>query len=246
MKLKVLGSSSSGNCYILEASDGSALVIECGVPLIEVKKALDFKIGRIAGAIVTHQHGDHSKFIAEYLKSAIRVCALKEVFDAHALKSRIFCKEIEPMHGYIIGAFKVFAVPVEHDVPCVGYVIEHEEMGMMLFVTDTMLFEYRIPNLSHIMIEANYSDEILDYNIENGITPASMRQRLLQSHMEIKTTENILLSSNLDTVNDIILIHLSHNNSDAKQFKQRIMQKTGKPVIIAKRGVCVDVSKESY
>ena len=245
MKLKVLGSSSSGNGYILEASDG-ALVIECGMPLLEVKKALDFKIGRIAGAIVTHQHGDHSKFIAEYLKSAIRVCALKEVFDAHALKQRIFCKEIKPMHGYRIGTFNVFVVPVEHDVPCVGFVIEHAEMGKMLFVTDTMMFEYRIPNLSHMMIEANYSDEILDYNIENGITPASMRPRLLQSHMEIKTTENILLSSNLDTVNDIILIHLSHNNSDAEQFKQRIMQKTGKSVIIARRGVCVDVSKEPY
>lgn len=245
MKLKVIGSSSSGNSYILEASDG-VLVIECGLPLIEVKKALDFNIGRIAGAIVTHQHGDHSKFIAEYLKSAIRVCALKEVFDAHNLKQRIFCKTIEPMHGYRIGTFKVYAVPVEHDVPCVGFVIEHEEMGKMLFVTDTMMFEYRIENLSHILIEANYSDEILDYNIENGITPASMRPRLLQSHMEIKTTENILLSSNLDSVNEIVLIHLSNNNSDAEQFKQRIMQKTGKPVIIAKRGVTVEVSKQPY
>lgn len=245
MKLTVLGSSSSGNSYILEASDG-VLVIECGLPLIEVKKALDFNIGRIAGAIVTHQHGDHSKFIAEYLKSAIRVCALKEVFDAHNLKQRIFCKTIEPMHGYRIGTFKVYAVPVEHDVPCVGFVIEHEEMGKMLFVTDTMMFEYRIENLSHILIEANYSDEILDYNIENGITPASMRPRLLQSHMEIKTTENILLSSNLDSVNEIVLIHLSNNNSDAEQFKQRIMQKTGKPVIIAKRGVTVEVSKQPY
>lgn len=246
MKLTVLGSSSSGNGYILEASDGSALVIECGLPLIEVKKALDFKIGRIAGAIVTHQHGDHSKFIAEYLKSAIRVCALQDVFDAHELKQRIFCKTIEPMHGYRIGTFKVFALPVEHDVPCVGYVVEHEEMGKMLFITDTMMFEYRIENLSHIMIEANYSDEILDYNIDNGITPASMRPRLLQSHMEIKTTENILLSSNLERVNEVVLIHLSNHNSDAEQFKQRIMQKTGKPVIIAKRGVCVDVSKEPY
>lgn len=245
MKLTVLGSSSSGNSYILEASDG-VLVIECGLPLMEVKKALDFNIGRIAGAIVTHQHGDHSKFIAEYLKSAIRVCALKEVFDAHNLKQRIFCKTIEPMHGYRIGTFKVFAVPVEHDVPCVGFVIEHEEMGKMLFVTDTMMFEYRIENLSHILIEANYSDEILDYNIENGITPISMRPRLLQTHMEIKTTENILLSSNLDSVNEIVLIHLSNNNSDAEQFKQRIQQTTGVPVVIAKRGVTVEVSKQPY
>ena len=245
MKLTVLGSSSSGNSYILEASDG-VLVIECGLPFIEVKKAIDFKIDRIVGAIVTHQHGDHSKYIAEYLKSAIRVCALKEVFDAHTLKQRIFCKTIEPMHGYRIGTFKVFVVPVEHDVPCVGFVIEHAEMGKMLFVTDTMMFEYRIENLSHILLEANYSDEILDYNIENSITPASMRPRLLQSHMEIKTTEQILLSSNLDSVNEIVLIHLSNNNSDAEQFKQRIMQKTGKPVIVAKRGVTVNVSKEPY
>lgn len=245
MKLTVLGSSSSGNSYILEASDG-VLVIECGLPFIEVKKAIDFKIDRIVGAIVTHQHGDHAKYIAEYLKSAIRVCALKEVFDAHTLKQRIFCKTIEPMHGYRIGTFKVFVVPVEHDVPCVGFVIEHAEMGKMLFVTDTMMFEYRIENLSHILLEANYSDEILDYNIENSITPASMRPRLLQSHMEIKTTEQILLSSNLDSVNEIVLIHLSNNNSDAEQFKQRIMQKTGKPVIIAKRGVTVNVSKEPY
>lgn len=83
MKLHILGSSSSGNSYILEASDG-VLIIECGLPFIEVKKAIDFKIGRIVGAIVTHQHGDHAKYIAEYLKSAVRVCALKEVFDARA------------------------------------------------------------------------------------------------------------------------------------------------------------------
>lgn len=245
MKLTVLGSSSSGNCYLLEASDG-VLVLECGLPLIEVKKALNFKIGKIVGAVVSHQHGDHAKYIAEYLNSAIRVCALKEVFDAHTLKQRIFCKEIEPMHGYRIGTFKVFVVPVLHDVPCVGFVIEHAEMGKLLFVTDTMLFEYRFDNLKHIMIEANYEDNILQYNIENDITPASMRSRLLQSHMEIKTTEQILQTTNLNSVNEIILIHLSSNNSDATLFKTRIEQKTGKPTIVAKRGVCVDVSKEPY
>lgn len=245
MKLTVLGSSSSGNCYLLEASDG-VLVLECGLPLLEVKKALNFKIGKIVGAVVSHQHGDHAKYIAEYLNSAIRVCALKEVFDAHTLKQRIFCKEIEPMHGYRIGTFKVFVVPVLHDVPCVGFVIEHAEMGKLLFVTDTMLFEYRFDNLKHIMIEANYEDNILQYNIENDITPASMRSRLLQSHMEIKTTEQILQTTNLNSVNEIILIHLSSNNSDAALFKTRIEQKTGKPTIVAKRGVCVDVSKEPY
>lgn len=242
MKLSILGSSSAGNCYLLEASD-CVLVVECGVPLIEVKKALDFKIGRICGAIVTHQHGDHAKFIAEYLKSAICVYALQDVFDSAHIMLNHFCKPVEVLKQYRIGSFSVKAFSVVHDVPCVGYLIEHAEMGKMLFLTDTVASNVSSSNLNHILIEANYSDEILDYNIENGITPASMRARLLNSHMEIKTTESVLSKLNLAHVSNIVLIHLSGNNSDAQQFKQRIMQTTGKPTYIAQRGLTLDVSK---
>ena len=43
MELKILGSSSSGNGYILEG-ETSALIIEAGVPLDKAKKALNFDI----------------------------------------------------------------------------------------------------------------------------------------------------------------------------------------------------------
>ena len=46
MKLKCLGSGSSGNCYILE-NDSEALIIEAGIPFMTVKKALDFNINKI-------------------------------------------------------------------------------------------------------------------------------------------------------------------------------------------------------
>ena len=42
MVLKCLGSGSSGNCYLLEAYDG-VLIIEAGIPAIEIKKALRFQ-----------------------------------------------------------------------------------------------------------------------------------------------------------------------------------------------------------
>lgn len=58
MKLKVIGSGSSGNCYILE-SDNEALVIEAGLPFMEVKKALNFNIMKIKAVIITHIHSDH-------------------------------------------------------------------------------------------------------------------------------------------------------------------------------------------
>lgn len=55
MKLKVLGSGSSGNCYILE-NDTEALIIEAGVLFMEVKKALDFSISKIRGVVISHEH----------------------------------------------------------------------------------------------------------------------------------------------------------------------------------------------
>ena len=41
MVLNVIGSSSKGNCYLLEASDG-ILIIEAGIPAVEIKKAIGY------------------------------------------------------------------------------------------------------------------------------------------------------------------------------------------------------------
>ena len=246
MKLICLGSSSHGNCYILKASN-EVLIIECGLPMIEVKKALKFDISNIAGCIVSHQHRDHSKYLPEFLKCGIRVLALEDVFNSFpTLKNRVFCKNIEPMHGYKVGGFKVYALPVVHDVPCLGFVIEHSEMGKLLFVTDTMMLEYRVEKLNHIMIEANYSDELLEDAISNGSTVSSTRERLLESHMELKTTEQILRTTDLTAVNEVVLLHLSCRHSDAVQFRDRIAKAVGKPVYVANSGIEINVSKLPY
>lgn len=52
MQLKVIGSSSKGNCYILE-NDKEALILECGVPFMETKKAIDFNLHKISGCLIT-------------------------------------------------------------------------------------------------------------------------------------------------------------------------------------------------
>ena len=63
MKLRVLGSGSSGNCYVLE-NETEALIIEAGIPFMEVKKILNFNVRKIAGVVVSHSHGDHAKYIS--------------------------------------------------------------------------------------------------------------------------------------------------------------------------------------
>ena len=192
MRLNVLGSDSNGNCYVLQ-NDKEALIIEAGVRFSEVKKALKWQLSKVVGAVITHEHNDHAKYARDFVSNGITVLALSSVFKAKGIDSLSFRKEIEPMHGYIVGGFKVFAMPVCHDVPCVGFIIEHEDMGRMLFVTDTMMLEYRVPGLNHILLEANYAEDILDAKIEAGSVPLSMKPRLIHSHMEIETTKGIYM-----------------------------------------------------
>lgn len=247
MVLQCLGSSSSGNCYILHSSQSDeVLIIEAGIPMLEVKKALKFKISGILACLCSHRHNDHAKYICDYMKSGIKVLALHDVFESKGIAGKPYCKEIEPMHGYKIGGFKVLVLSVVHDAPCVGFIIEHEEMGKLLFITDTMMLEYKLPKLNHIMLEANYDDAILQYNIDNGIVPAGMRQRLQLSHMELQTTKQILRVNDLSLANEVVLLHLSGNNSDAAQFQREVEEVSGKPVYIARKGLKIALTKEPY
>ena len=59
MKLKVLGSSSSGNCYLIEANNNEKLILDAGVNFKIVQKELNFNFNGIEGVLVTHEHMDN-------------------------------------------------------------------------------------------------------------------------------------------------------------------------------------------
>ena len=44
MKLKILGTGSAGNCYLLKPKIGKSLIIDCGVNFKKVKETVDFDI----------------------------------------------------------------------------------------------------------------------------------------------------------------------------------------------------------
>lgn len=245
MELRIIGSSSSGNCYVLE-TDKEALIIECGCPMRDVKRAIEWHVGKIVGAVVTHRHNDHSGYVREVLAAGILVLALEDVFTAKGIKNNPFVRNIEPNKGYKVGGFLIQPFAVHHDVPCVGYIIQHEDMGKLLFVTDTATMGYRVNGLNHIMIEANYADDIVDSNIANGRVSAAMRSRLFGSHMELGTTKLVLERQNLSEVENIILIHLSSGNSNEKRFRNEITELTGIATYVANKDMTINLSKTPY
>lgn len=55
MRIKCLGSGSSGNCYLLEC-ENEVLILDCGIGIKDIKKALNFDLRRVSGVLVTHSH----------------------------------------------------------------------------------------------------------------------------------------------------------------------------------------------
>lgn len=241
MELKVLGSSSSGNCYILD-NGNEALIIESGIRFLDVKKALCFQLRKVVGCLITHQHNDHAKYIKSMADCGFYVLALPEVLEAKGVSgSRV--KALELGKGYKFGNFRVAPFAACHDVPCVGYLIDHPETGRIMFLTDSYMCEYLFPGLNHVLIECNYSDRKLIESINAGHTLPSQRNRLLTSHMELETCKGILKANDLSNVSNIVLLHLSENNGDEPVFTSEIQKATGKVVYVAKPGLTIHLNK---
>lgn len=240
MKLKIIGSSSAGNCYLLESSSGEVLMIECGVRFDEIKKALDFNLKKVVGCLVSHSHGDHCKSIGEVLTAGIKVHASPEEHEVMRTIDHYNSRSVIEHCPFAIGQFRIIAFAILHDTPNpLGFMINHEESGTILFLTDSIYSPFKFKGLNQVIIEANYCEDIIDRKVKEGGNKF-VRDRVIQSHLSIQTCKQLLSANNLSKVNNICLIHLSDNNSDAARFQKEVKELTGKNVVVADKGMEID------
>lgn len=246
MKLKILGSSSAGNGYLFD-NGKEALLVECGMPYRMICEAVGFDLGRIAGAIVSHEHGDHARHIGKVLQMRIPCYMSTGTAKALSLEEHALVIHIEEGKTYRIGGFTIRGFAVEHDASePLGYLIHHREMGTTLFATDTYYLRYRFGGLSNILLECNYREDILERNLEAGIISKPQRDRTIKSHMSYETCREVLEANDLKRVNNIVLIHLSEANSHAEDFRRGIGEQTGKSVHIAEDGLTLDFDRAPF
>ena len=243
MKLIVIGSGSSGNTYLLE-NETECLVIEAGLPFKEVKKALSFDILKIVGVIGSHVHADHMGYAEEYLKCGIPVYASEQT---HKSLSKQYDNQIVVRCGYWyqIGGFNITPFECHHDVECYGFIVRHEEIGTLLFATDTNFIKQNFKKIAvnHILIECNYSQEIIDSRVESGETIQGLRDRVLKSHMELETTKGFIKANKTPNLDSVLLLHLSEGNSNPEQFQKEVQAVVGEGVrvVVADKGVTVNL-----
>ena len=245
MELKVISTGSKGNAYILR-NENEALLIECGVNIKDIKKALDFDFSKVVGCIVTHEHMDHSKAIVDILKLGIDTYSSFKTLKARFCIDQARAKTITPKQSFMVGGFRVMPFEVQHDVPCNGFLIEHPECGKTLFLTDTFYCKYTFPGLNNIIIEANFSKAIIDRKFGPDSGKEFLRNRILQSHFSLENCKDMLSANDLTKVNNIVLIHLSDSNSDEVQFVKDIKELTGKNVVAAVNGLLMPFNKTPF
>ena len=249
MKLTVIGSSSAGNGYILDAGD-EALVLEAGVPFARVKEALNFNITKIAACLITHEHKDHSGHIEEVMASAVPCYCSAGTADAIRYKGRRRPGILKAATIYRFGSFMVQPFEAVHDAAePFGYYIHHPQMGSegqsLLFATDTAYLKHRFSGLQTVLIEANYSLEYLQEGTQTGRIPKQVRDRIIKSHMSIDHAVETLRNNDLSALHTVVLIHLSADNSNADEFRQRMETALHIPtaeVLVARPGLEVQIN----
>lgn len=251
MKLHILGSSSAGNSYVLQNED-AALILECGVPLKKVQKVVG-GMAKISGALITHEHLDHSKYVDQYLSRGIRVYSGAGTIEAmtERLKHkywRFAFRECYDRKQIILpGGFKIVPFKVEHDTAePYGFFIGHPETGNTLFVTDTHMMNFDFAKVNNMIIEANHCENILFNRTVAGEESPQLRNRIRKSHMSIQELQRFLARTDMSAVNNIVLIHLSDRNSDSILFRKIITNQTGKNVHIADKDMVIDINKEPF
>lgn len=151
-------------------------------------------------------------------------------------------KLLQPKKKYKIGNFIVTPLPVEHNVENYAYIIEHEEIGKLVFATDCVRFNYKIKKINHLLIEANNSqDLIIDHLCDNEVISS-----MSENHMEINDTIEAIRNNISSDLNTIILCHLSDPQSDEKLFKKMVFDEFGIEPLIADRGLEVEINKFDF
>ncbi len=230
--IQVLASGSAGNCY--RVTDGSTpLLIECGVRFRDIQQWLEFRVCDLGGCLVSHEHQDHARAASEMMRAGVDCYMSRGTQEARGVHGH-HLRIIRAREEFTVGTWRVLPFETQHDAAePLGFLLANRNGEKLLYATDTYYVRYRFRGLTHIMVECNYALDILRANVESDVVPGVLKNRVLRSHMSLEHLKDFLRANDLSRVQEIWLLHLSDDNSDAARFKREVEELTGRIVRIA-------------
>lgn len=222
MKLKCLGSSSAGNCYTLTSDSGETLILDCGIPIKEIKKGLNWNIKDVVGVLCTHKHLDHSKSLNDFKSMGIPVYLPYIPYtNSKPVKMDSQNWKLQAFDLTTLDGRWTHTNADGSECPCYGFLITHPEMGKMLYITDAELIKWRFKGINHILLGTNYDKDLV--NVDNQ----SKANHVFRGHLSIDTACEFVKSNNSNDLQNVIMCHLSSENADSDSFIEK-MKKVAK------------------
>lgn len=219
------GSGSSGNCSYVGTSRGGVLV-DAGVDpdyLFEQLERNGIQPEMVRGIIVTHDHGDHIRFIYKIVRTYrhIRVYATPKAFGGimrrHSVSRRLrdYHQAIYKEFAFQVADLEITPFEVSHDgTDNAGYFISHRG-NTMLVATDLGCITDRVDHYArlarYMMIEANYDIDML----RNGSYAEHLKARIMaySGHLDNAVTGEYLGRIYSPSLRAVFLCHLSNDNN---------------------------------
>lgn len=217
MRLKCLGSSSAGNCYLLTSNSGETLILDCGIPIKEIKKGLDWNIKDVVGVLCTHKHLDHSKSAEEFRKMGMPVY-LPYIPYTNSKPVKM------DSQNWKVQAFDLTTVDDRwthtdangEPCPIYGFLITHPEMGRMLYITDCEAVKWKFKGINHILLGVNYDKDLIDRD------NTGKANHVFRGHLSIDTACDFVKANYSDSLQNVIMCHLSSENADSDSFIEKM------------------------
>lgn len=213
MKLKCIATGSTGNCYLLTSNSGETLILDCGIPIKEIKKGLNWNIKDVVGVLCTHKHLDHSKSVKDFKAMGI------PIYAPYLGNS---CKSMN-MGGFTVKPFDLTTIDGSwthtnaDGTPCpiYGFLITHKEMGKMLYITDCEVVKWKFKGINHILLGVNYDKDLIDRDTGKA-------NHVFRGHLSIDTACDFVKANHSDSLQNVIMCHLSAENADRDSFIEKM------------------------
>lgn len=234
MRLKILASSSGGNCGLVETLSGHKILIDAGLSFRKLEALLadeGVKPEEIALILLTHEHSDHVAGISGF--GALRTPVYTTRGTAGAVGERMAAWQIVPAQArWEVLGLRLESFPVPHDAAePVGFVLEDAD-ERLVWALDmghlTAANKKILQSATTLVIESNYCPKLLDADKKR---PFALKQRIKgrHGHLSNDDTFNFLTQERSLLWQKIYLAHLSRQCNDAEQLAARY-EPTGLPL----------------
>lgn len=213
MKLKCIATGSTGNTYALISDTGEILLLDLGVSEKTIKKGIDWKISNVVGAVISHGHKDHSLSVEDFKSMGIPIYAPYLKIDYMSMNMGGFT--VKPFDLTTMDGSWTHTDANGEPCPIYGFLITHKEMGRMLYITDCELIKWKFKDINHILLGVNYDKDLIDKDTGKA-------NHVFRGHLSIDTACDFVKANYSDSLQNVIMCHLSSENSDRDSFIEKM------------------------